>query len=114
MLICILKSIVAWLVFMLVGTNLVGFIMRGLVWTPPPTEIEPDSPAYELITGEAKRISTANTALTIIGIVVTAAYFSLLFYFWNVLLAIAAGLVMVARIPDLLWEIRTGRKATRE
>jgi hypothetical protein len=113
MLICILKSIVASVILMLVGTNLIGFIVRGLVGSPPPIETEPGSPAYEVIAGEAKRISAANSALTIIGVVVTAAYFFLLFYFWNALFAIAAGLSMVARIPDLLWEIRIGRRAVR-
>jgi len=113
MLICILKSIVAYVVLMLVGTNLIGFIVRGLVWSTSPIDIEPDSPAYDVVAHEAKRITTANAALTIISIVITAAYLFLLFYFWNALLAIAAGLVMVARIPDLLWEIRTGRRAVR-
>lgn len=40
----------------------------------------------------------------------SAAYLFALYYFWNVWLAVAGVLIMVARIPDLIWEIKTDWK----
>jgi hypothetical protein len=35
-----------------------------------------------------------------------------LYHFWNVSLAVAADMLMVARVPDLIWEIRTEEKVS--
>ncbi len=35
MLICTLKAILAWVVLAFVGTNLIGFLVRGLLWARP-------------------------------------------------------------------------------
>lgn len=110
-LLCILKTIVAWLILVLVGTNLIGFIVRGFFWAPPSI----DSPAegvQEILDHKSKRMSVANSAITFLSIVLTAVYLFTLFYFWNVFLAVAAGVIMASRIPDLIWEIRTGSKVT--
>lgn len=111
-LLCILKVVVVGLILMLVGTNLIGFIVRGFFWTPPPVD-SPTEGVHELFARESKRMSIANGTITFFSIVLTAAYLFTLFYFWNVLLALAGGLVMASRIPDLIWEIRTGSKVTR-
>jgi hypothetical protein len=54
-----------------------------------------------------------NVAMTLLFVVLTVAYFFALYHFWNIGLAVSAGLVMVSRLPDLLWEIRTGKKASK-
>lgn len=109
---CILKAIVAWVILMLVSSNLLGFIARGLLWAPPPVDLPPDSPAHEILSGASKRMSAGNAVITLISIIVAVAYLYALFYFWNALLVVAAVLLMVSRLPDLLWEIRTGKKVT--
>jgi len=58
-------------------------------------------------------MGVANGAITFLSILVTAAYLFSLFHFWNVWMAVAGVIVMVSRIPDLIWEIRTGDKVTR-
>jgi hypothetical protein len=109
---CILKTLAAWLIFMIVGTNLVGWVVRGFYdWTPAPTA-ELSDPARAFFDREIKRMNVASIVMTLLGAMVLAAYLFALFYFWNSLLAIAAAIPMAARIPDLIWEIRTGQKVT--
>ena len=56
----------------------------------------------------------ANWAMTLLSILVTAAYLFALFHFWNVWLAVAGAIAMVARIPDLIWEIKVGDRASKK
>ena len=109
---CILKAIAAWVIMLLVGTNLIGLIVRGLFWSPPSIEGTTDR-VREVLHRESSRMSLANSAMTFSGVFVTAAYLFALFHFWNAGLALAAGAIMVSRLPDLMWEIRAGRKPTR-
>jgi hypothetical protein len=110
---CVLKTIVAWLILMFLGTNLIGFIVRGLVWAPPSIDSETPQVVRELLVRESKRMSVANLFITLLSVLLASAYLFGLFYFWNVLLAIAGGIAMVSRMPDLMWEIRTGEKVRR-
>ena len=109
---CILKSIVAWAVLTFVSTNLIGFVVRGILWSPPDVEA-PDERVAELFRHETRRMSVGNVAMTLLSNLVTAAYLFVLFHFWNVWLAVAALLAMATRLPDLMWEIRTGERVTR-
>ena len=109
---CILKSIVAWAVLTFVSTNLIGFVVRGILWSPPDVEA-PDERVAELFRHETRRMSVGNVAMTLLSILVTAAYLFVLFHFWNVWLAVAALLAMATRLPDLMWEIRIGERVTR-
>ncbi len=59
---------------------------------------------------ESSRMSLANSPMTFGGVLVTAAYLFALFHFWNTGLALAGGGILVSRLPDLMWEIRAGRK----
>lgn len=111
---CILKAVVAWVILMLVGSNLIGFIVRGLLWSPPPIDSPSDSPVHEVLSGASKRMSVGNAVITFISIILAGAYLFALFYFWNVLLTAAGILLMASRLPDLLWEIRTGEKVGRQ
>ncbi len=112
-LLCMLKTVVAWVILMLVGSNLTGFIVRGLLWAPPPIDAPPDSPVHDVLSGASKRMSVGNAVITFISFVLAVAYLFALSYFWNPLLAVAGGLLIASRLPDLLWEIRTGKKVGR-
>jgi hypothetical protein len=109
---CILKSIVAWAVLTFVSTNLIGFVVRGILWSPPDVEA-PDERVAEVFRHETRRMSVANVTTTLLSILVTAAYLFVLFHFWNVWLAVAALLAMATRLPDLMWEIRSDERVTR-
>jgi len=53
-----------------------------------------------------KKSKKINTLALLITITVLAA----LYYLWNIALVIAVLMMMAARIPDLIWEIKRGRK----
>lgn len=109
---CLAKVAVAWLVLMLLGTNLIGMIVRGLVAPPRLRDLDADLPAW--LAGEVKRFERADAILTLGSACVGVLYLVALVHFWNVWVAVAAVMFMVSRIPDLLWEIRTGRKVQKD
>jgi hypothetical protein len=110
--ICLVKVIFAWFVLGFVGANLIGLVVRGLLWSPPVLDAPTDR-ARELLHRENRRMTFANMAMTVLSIILTGAYVFALFHFWNINLALAGGILMAARIPDLVWEIRTGDRVTR-
>jgi hypothetical protein len=112
--ICIVKTIFAWVILALVGVNLIGLIVRGFFWRPPAIDAPPDDPIlHEVLGRESRRMSVANRAITASSILFAAGYIFALFYFWNGGLALAAGIIMAARMPDLIWKIRTDKKVNR-
>lgn len=101
---CIVKTAVAWLLLMVIGANLIGFVVRGFFHAPP--AIEAPSERVEALFAQMNR---ANIAMTLLGIALSAGYLFALFHYWNALLALAGGMLMASRIPDLLWEIKHGK-----
>lgn len=110
---CLLKTIVAWAILTFVGINLIGFVVRGFSWTHPPVDA-PSERLQEVLNHESRRLSVANSAMTFLGILTTAAYLFGLFYFWGIGLLAAGCLIIASRLPDLLWEIRTGNQVMRQ
>lgn len=96
---CIIKAIVGWVVLMLIGTNLLGF--TGFIIFPPSAQ----APTW------LRRMGTAlGYASVPLGIV----YFYILLRYWGLGVLVAAIMLMGARLPDLLWEIRAGKRITRQ
>jgi hypothetical protein len=110
LLISIVKAIAAWFVLMIIGTNIIGFIVRGLVEMPAIKKLEDDMPT--VVRGEATAYKRFNRTLTVLFVVIGVAYICVLCWVWNIGVAAAALVLMVTRIPDLLREIRTGHKTT--
>jgi hypothetical protein len=109
---CIIKTIVAQVILMLVGTNLIGLLVRDLFWSPPTIDGTTDR-VHEVLSRETRRLNMAKWVWVLFDILLTTAYLFAIFHFWNIGLAAAGGIIMTARIPDLLFEIRTGNKPTR-
>jgi len=105
---CLLKTLVGWVVLMFVGTNLLGFVVRGLVPSPGMDRLEPEG--QPLIQREVAKYRRANVRTTSLFAILALLYFYLLFRFWNVGVVAAAAMLMASRLPDLLFEIRTGQK----
>ena len=102
LLFAVLKALGAYLVLMLIGTNLVGIIVRGLIRSP---KKDPHgNPIGENIS------SSGSIALTLILSLITIAYLYALYYFVNIYVLAAGIMIMLSRIPDLLYEIKTGKK----
>ncbi len=105
----IIESIVAYILLMLIGTNLIGMVVRGFFEKFP--SIEAQTPELDkVIREELRREKTSSVVTTLISIVITLVYFYGLFHFWNIGLVVIAGIIMACRLPDLIWEIRHGRK----
>lgn len=110
---CVIKAIFAWIILLLVGQTLVGAVARGFFWSSPPVEA-PTVRVQKILTRESRRLNVANIAMTLLFLVLTIAFFYALYHFWNIGLAGSAGLLLVSRLPDLLWKIRTGNKVSKE
>jgi hypothetical protein len=106
----IIKAVVAWFLLMFIGTNIIGFIVRGLVEMLAIKKLEDDTPT--VVRGEATAYNRFNRTLTVLFIVIGAAYICVLYWVWNIGVAAAALILMITRIPDLLREIRTRQKIT--
>ena len=101
--ICIVKSIIGYFVLMLIGTNLLGIVVRGL----KPTHVR-DSDGYLL---EIENISSNKSIImTIIFSIITVVYLYALYHYWNIGILAAGLILMVSRLPDLLFEMKTGNK----
>jgi len=115
-LICLVKVACAWVAMMLIGSNLIGFIVRGLLGQGIPAE-PPDSgsAANTWIVSERKRMKVSNLVMTVLAVGACAGYYWALFqYLGGVLAVIAGAMLMVSRLPDLLVEIRAGKPTTRK
>jgi hypothetical protein len=95
---------------MFLSTNLLGFFVRGFF---PPLEIQKlGNNTSEVLQQEIKKFRSTNKIVNIVAFLLIIGYFYLLSHFWNIGITIVAGLIMIARLPDLLWEIKTGKKIT--
>lgn len=104
--------LVGWIILMLIGTNLVGLVVRGLFSNPNMEELKRQDNSF--INNEVKKYEHANVVMTLFFSILSVLYLYLLLYFWNIGVATAAIMLMVSRVPDLLVEIRTGRVFDRK
>jgi len=108
----IIKTLVAWIILNKISINLIGLIVRGLLWSPPSIDT-PNVALQEYVDKTLQSDRKANFIMTLVPIILAGVYFFVLYRYWNIGLVIAGGLFMVLYLPDLLWEIKTGEKATQ-
>lgn len=101
--ICIIKTLVGYFVLMVVGTNLLGLVMRGII---PSYKKDADS----TLTLMEDISSSKSIIMTIVFSTVGIAYFYALYHYWNIGIAGAGMIIMFTRLPDLLFEMKTGKK----
>ena len=104
----ILITIVFYFVLMLVSTNLLGLFVRGLFVNPEIEKLKTES--HEFIKQEIKKYERAGKWVNVTAFLLIIVYLYLTFYFWNIGVTAVAVILMLARLPDLLWEIKTGKK----
>jgi hypothetical protein len=100
---CILKAIAGYFILMFVGTNLLGIVVRGF----RPT-FKKDSDGNLASTVDTS--STGSIIMTILFSIISVAYFYALYHYWNIGIMTAGLLLMFTRLPDLLFEMKTGEK----
>lgn len=95
----IVAAIIGYFVLLIIGINLIGIIVDGFV--------HPDL-KYQQI---PENISEPKSiGLTITFCLVLMAYLFALYNFWNVGIALSALMLMISRIPKLVFESKTGQK----
>ena len=109
----IIKAIVAWLIMELIGINLLGYVVRGLLWSPTSMEEEVAKIVFKDMPNREPMTPTFNFVITLVAFVFTVAFFFAQYNFWNICVVAAAGVIMLYRLPDLLWEIKHGVKVTK-
>jgi len=92
-----------------IGTNLIGLAVRGVLWTRPSMDAPTDRVAA-LIARESRRMSMANVLMTALSLVFAAVFLLTIHYFFGIGAVIAACAIIASRVPDLLWEIRSGER----
>lgn len=99
-----------------VTTNLTGMVVRGFFVQDTDFEdfIKKGKPRLYTKTGISMGDS-ADKRITIVSSIITILFLYLLYRFLNIWAVVAALLLIISRVSDLLWEIRTGKKvATKE
>ena len=94
----------AWLILSLVSVNLIGILTRFFL-----TNLEMDRIAREGGDLTKKIIKEEKRRPTFLALVLIVVFLAALSYYWNFGVVIVALIIMAARIPDLLWEIRHGK-----
>ena len=108
--ICIVGVVGGWLALMLVGPNLVGMIGRGLLQPMVTPEMQAIAQEHEFLRAEVEGTRRVDRIVTIVFMALTVVFLVFLSNVWNIGVAIGAAFVMLARVPDLIWVIRNGRK----
>jgi hypothetical protein len=101
---CIVYSILAYLIIMFISTNLIGLIVRGLIL--PTGNIEESSIAQR----EINKYNRSSNISTLIFILIALLFIFILYSYWNIFMALAAIIIMSGRIPDLINELKSGKK----
>lgn len=103
-------TIVGGFILMLICTNLLGMIVRGLYINKQMLSIvlakDGDTPKDV----ERKVKQFVDPKKTILFIAITLVFYYLIYIFLGLLGVIVALLIMAGRLPDLIWEINNGRK----
>jgi hypothetical protein len=94
---CILKALIGWLILLVVSGAVGLFLREALLGVLVPFPAESTNPAVAAALRDThRRFKRGHIANTIINFVVSAAYLWAVAHFWNITLAIAAFLIMIA------------------
>lgn len=111
MLIDILISIIFYFILVFLSINLLGFFVRGFFIDPELNRIEKEG--ADFLKEEVKKIKRADVWANIAGLTLILVFLYCLAHFWNVGVMAVALIIMAGRLPDLIWEIKNGKKMTR-
>lgn len=101
--ISILVAIVGYFVLMFIGTNLIGVVVGGFV--------QPDQNGGEFSENIPK---SKSISIAVIFCLLIIAYLFALYHYFNIGVVAAAVMLLVSRIPDSIYETKTGKKITMQ
>lgn len=104
----ILTTIVLYFVLMILSVNLLGFLVRGLFTNPELDRLKQEG--HDFIKKEIERSQKADKWINLLALILFVGYFYGLWRIWNFGVVVAVVIIMSGRLPDLIWEIKHGRK----
>lgn len=112
MIIHILITVVFYFILMYLSVNILGFLVRGFFSNPELNQFKKEG--NDFIKHEIEKFQRADKWVNITALIILIAYLYALFHFWNIGVMAVALTIMAVRYPELLWEIKHGRKSTKE
>ena len=97
------EAIIGYFIFIAIGANLMDTVCRGVVHHGEKDKV------YNRFSAD-KDLSAGSIVLTIIFSLTIPVYFYYLYHYWNIGITIAAAMLMASSLPQILHEIKTGRK----
>jgi len=97
---------------MYITVNLTGMVIRGFFYDTKLEKMKTDKKTPLFIKQEILKDKRADIGVTILFFIITVLFLYLLYRYLNIWMVIAALLIMFCRIPDLIWEIKNGKKVT--
>ena len=110
MIINLLITIALFLILMWTSVNLLGLLVRGLFTNPELEKLKENQKTHEFIKNEIAKSQRADKWVNIIALILIIGYLYTLFHFWNIGVVLVAIMIMSSRLPDLLWEIKHGKR----
>lgn len=101
----IIVSIALYLVLILLSVNLIGLLVRGLFINPEPEKIKSET-EHKFIKEEIEKSENADKKINVIAFLLIIGYLYATFHFWNIGITAIAIILMITRLPDLIWEIK--------
>jgi hypothetical protein len=101
----ILISIAFYFVLTYLSVNLLGLLVRGLFSNPELDKLKSET-KHEFIKNEVEKSQRADRWINVVALILIIIYLFSLFHFWNIGVMAVAIIIMIVRLPDLLWEIK--------
>ena len=102
----ILYTAVGWFVLMWLSTNIIGMVVRGFFEQTPKA---PDDD-HPFIKNEYKKLGRSRVFVELISWALLLGFLLLVYWYLHIFVFLAAIMLMFSRIPDLIWEIKHGKK----
>ena len=89
---------------MFIGQSIIGFLLSGLY---VPDRIETD---IDVINEIQDKHESRNHIFNFLTVIVLIIYLYALNYYWNIYLLVSGLILIISKIPDLLFQIKAGKK----
>lgn len=107
----IAKALFGWVALWFITINLLGWALRSGSYSPATIDAPTDR-VSELLEREGNRMRFGGTIWNLLGVAALGLFLWTLYQQWNIWILAAAAMIVVGRLPDLLWEMRSGLRVT--
>lgn len=108
----ILILIVFYFILLHLSVNLLGLLVRGLFANSEIDKLKAET-KHDFIKEEIEKSERADKWLNVVAFLAIIGYLYVTFHFWNIGVTAVAIVLMLVRLPDLIWEIKTGQELNR-